>query len=169
MSILSVYHQSSPDLPNKVLTHFDDIAATLAEQGVRFERRQAVAFQEDAVAAHREQVDTLMTGNGYMSHAVLSHDSEHQALLAEHTHDASELCWFVAGRGQLSLRMGEYVYAVLCEKHDVIVVPAGVRRRFDMGENPRCVAIRLFSTPAGEVATFTGDKIAERFPRLDDC
>lgn len=25
MSSLSVYHVSSPDLPNKVLTHFDDI------------------------------------------------------------------------------------------------------------------------------------------------
>lgn len=33
MSSLSVYHVSSPDLPNKVLTHFDDITATLAEQG----------------------------------------------------------------------------------------------------------------------------------------
>ena len=43
MSSLSVYHVSSPDLPNKVLTHFEDIASTLAEQGVRFDpgkRRQ---------------------------------------------------------------------------------------------------------------------------------
>ena len=36
MSILSVFHPSSPELPNKLLTHHDDIQATLAEQGVRF-------------------------------------------------------------------------------------------------------------------------------------
>ena len=35
MSILSVFHLYTPELPNKVLTHHDDIAATLAEQGVR--------------------------------------------------------------------------------------------------------------------------------------
>ena len=38
MSRLSVYHESTPELPNKVLTHLEDIAATLAEQGIRFER-----------------------------------------------------------------------------------------------------------------------------------
>ncbi len=38
MSILFVYPVSSPELPNKVLTHIDDIASTLAEQGVHFER-----------------------------------------------------------------------------------------------------------------------------------
>ena len=41
MSSLSVYPVSSPELPNKVLTHFDDIASTLAELGVRFDRGQA--------------------------------------------------------------------------------------------------------------------------------
>ncbi|MDP2147376.1 MAG: acireductone dioxygenase, partial [Pseudomonas sp.] len=29
MSILCVYHLSTPDTPNKVLTHADDIASTL--------------------------------------------------------------------------------------------------------------------------------------------
>lgn len=169
MSLLSVYPISSPDLPNKVLTHHDDIAATLAEQGVRLERRQASAFEGDAIAAHREQVDALMTTNGYLSHAVLSHEGEHQALGQEHILDAQELCWFVAGRGQLSLRLGEYVYVVLCEKHDLLVVPAGTPRWFDLGEQPRCVAIRLFTTAQGGVGRFTGEGIAERFPRLDDC
>ena len=41
MSSLSVYHVASPEIPNKVLTHLEDIASTLAEQGVRFDRWQA--------------------------------------------------------------------------------------------------------------------------------
>lgn len=71
MSSLSVYHVSSPDLPNKVLTHFDDITATLAEQGVRFDRWQAAAklqpgaSDEELVAAYQGPLDQLMTERGY--------------------------------------------------------------------------------------------------------
>ena len=53
MSSLTVYHQSNPDVPNKVLTHLEDIAATLAEVGVRFERRAAIDAKRDG----REQDD----------------------------------------------------------------------------------------------------------------
>src|SRR5690606_31294362 len=41
MSILSVYHHETPEQPFKVLTHHDDVAATLAEVGVHLERWQA--------------------------------------------------------------------------------------------------------------------------------
>ena len=66
MSSLTVYHQSNPDVPNKVLTHLEDIAATLAEVGVRFERWQASApiqpgaAQDEVIAAYRPQIDKLM-------------------------------------------------------------------------------------------------------------
>jgi 1,2-dihydroxy-3-keto-5-methylthiopentene dioxygenase len=37
-----------------------------------------------------------------------------------------------------------------------------------MGPRPRFTAIRLFTTPAGWVATFTGSDIAARFPGLGE-
>jgi 1,2-dihydroxy-3-keto-5-methylthiopentene dioxygenase len=37
-----------------------------------------------------------------------------------------------------------------------------------MGEHPHFVAIRLFNNAEGWVANFTGEPIAQRFPRLDD-
>ena len=166
MSILSVYPETSPDLPNKVLTHHDDIASTLAEQGVRFERRQAQAFEGDAVEAHREQVDGLMTGQGYVSHSMLSHEDAYQGLGEEFSLEAEESCWFVAGRGQLNLHIGEYVYAIVCERHDLVVIPAGTRRWVDLGEHPRCVAIRMLKGKA--LMAYTGSSIAQQFPRLDD-
>ena len=43
MSVLSVYHESRPEQPLKVLTHLEDIAATLAEVGVQLERWDASA------------------------------------------------------------------------------------------------------------------------------
>ncbi|MNU00796.1 Acireductone dioxygenase [compost metagenome] len=56
---------------------------------------------------------------------------------------------------------------MLCEKGDLIVVPAGTAHWFDMGEHPHFVMVRL-STKPDYVPEFTGQDIAERFPRLDD-
>ncbi|MET1078114.1 MAG: acireductone dioxygenase [Pseudomonas sp.] len=181
MSSLSVYHESSPDLPNKVLTHLEDIASTLAEVGVRFERWQANApivpgaSQEQVIAAYREQIERLQAERGYVTVDVVSLTADHPQkaelrakFLDEHRHGEDEVRFFVAGRGLFTLHIEEYVYAVLCEKNDLISVPAGTRHWFDMGERPHFVAIRLFNNPDGWVAQFTGEKIAEAFPRLDD-
>ncbi|TLX64718.1 acireductone dioxygenase [Stutzerimonas nosocomialis] len=181
MSTLSVYHQASPELPNKVLTHGEDIAATLAEVGVRFERWEASApvtagaSQEEVIAAYRSQIDRLKAERGYVTVDVISLDRDHPQkaelrakFLDEHRHAEDEVRFFVAGRGLFTLHIDEYVYAVLCEKNDLISVPAGTPHWFDMGENPHFVAIRLFNNPEGWVAHFTGEDIASRFPRLED-
>ncbi|WP_277962458.1 acireductone dioxygenase [Pseudomonas sp. RIT-To-2] len=180
MSILSVYSVSTPDIPNKVLTHFEDIAATLAEQGVRFERRpvevavQAGASQEDVLQAHGETLDRLMSEWGTPHVDVISLDRDHphrqqwrEQFLDEHSHDGREVRYFVAGRGLLSVHIGGYVYAVQCEKEDLVVLPAGIARWFDMGEAPRLVAIRLFETPQAQAAHYTGTELARCFPGLD--
>lgn len=181
MSSLSVYPVSSPELPNKVLTHFDDIASTLAEQGVRFDRWQAAtklqpgASTEDIIGAYQAPIDTLMTENGYVSVDVVSLSSDdpqsaelRAGLLEEHRFDEDVVRFFVAGRGLFSLHIGDYVYAVLCEKNDLISVPAGTPHWFDMGEHPHFVAIRLFNTPQGCEPNFTGEDTASRFPLLED-
>lgn len=181
MSSLSVYHVSSPDLPNKVLTHFEDIAATLAEQGIHFDRWQATtrvepgASEQEVIGAYQEQIDRLMTERGYVSVDVVSLDGNHPdkdeqraRFLDEHRHAQDEVRLFVAGRGLFSLHIDDYVYAVLCERNDLISLPAGTAHWFDSGENPYLVAIRLFNNPQGWVASPTGDDIASQFPRLDD-
>ena len=55
---------------------------------------------------------------------------------------------------------------VLCETDDWISVPAGTPHWFDMGETPYFCTLRFFNNPNGWVAEFTGDSIAERYPRL---
>lgn len=181
MSSLSVYHESSPDLPNKVLTHLEDITSTLAEVGVRFERWQAAtpiapgASQDEVIAAYRTQIDQLIVERGYVTVDVISLNADHPQkaelrakFLDEHRHGEDEVRFFVAGRGLFTLHIDDYVYAVLCEKNDLISVPAGTPHWFDMSEQPYFVAIRLFNNPEGWVANFTGNDIAGRFPRLED-
>jgi 1,2-dihydroxy-3-keto-5-methylthiopentene dioxygenase len=181
MSILSVYQENSPEQPLKVLTHLEDIASTLAEVDVQLERWEASApisagaSAEEVLAAYRPQVERLMDERGYATVDVISQSSDHpqeaglQArFLEEHQHAEDEVRFFVVGRGLLTLHIGDKVYAVLCEKNDLISVPAGTRQWFDMGERPHCVAIRLFTSAERNDAQFTGEDIAWRFPRLDD-
>ncbi|SSB97617.1 acireductone dioxygenase apoprotein [Pseudomonas sp. 43mfcvi1.1] len=177
MSSLAVYHVSSPDIPNKVLTHFEDIAATLIEQGIHFARWEAAAKiqpgarEEDLIAAYQIQIDGLMTERGYVAVDVVSVSSDHPeqaGVLDEYRHSQDEVRFFVTGRGLFNLHIGDYVYAVLCERNDLITVPAGTRHWFDGGERPHFVTIRLSGDPQGVVAELTGDDIARRFPRLED-
>ena len=114
-----------------------------------------------------------MREEGYRSVDVVSLTPDHpqraelrQKFLSEHTHAEDEVRFFVAGAGQFTLHIGPRVYDILCEAGDLIGVPDGIRHWFDMSEAPYFVAIRLFTNPEGWGAQFTGDDIAERFPRM---
>ena len=47
---------------------------------------------------------------------------------------------------------------------DLIALPAGTTHWFDTGEFPNFTVIRLFITPEGWVARYTGDEIATHIP-----
>lgn len=177
MSILSVFHPSSPELPNKVLTHHDDIAATLAEQGVRFTqaehglRVRPGTAQDEVLEACREHLDQLMTAHGSKAFVVLNRDGEAPAQVDvrdEHVHDADEVFAVVSGRAQVGLRLGGWVYSVLCEKGDQLVVPAGTRRWVELGNAPFCLALRLYGSEQGMQPRFTGDVTARAFLGIDE-
>ena len=176
MSYVAVYSIATPDTPNKVLTHADDIQSTLAEHGVRFERWQPSPIEKGAtdaemIAAYQAQIEAL----GYAAVEVVSVTQDHPQkdvlraqFLDERTYSEDEVRFFIAGQGLFTLHIGDYVYSLRCEKNDLLIIPAGVPHWFDIGENPHCVTLRLFNTAQGVVPSLTGDAIAARFPRLDD-
>lgn len=59
------------------------------------------------------------------------------------------------------------MFQLLCERDDLLSVPAGPRHWFDMGREPCFWAIRLFGTERGWDAEFTGDELASSFPDCD--
>lgn len=139
------------------------IAGALAGIGVRFERwptgdhgRQVEALR----AAGYATIDTVTVTPDHPDR-----DAMRAKFLAEHRHAEDEIRFFQAGAGLFTLREGGRVYAVLCTAGDMISVPAGMRHWFDMGPRPDFTAMRFFRTPDGWVGDFTGDPIAERFPR----
>ena len=86
--------------------------------------------------------------------------------LAEHIHEDDEVRFFVEGQGAFYLRVGGKVYRTVCAAGDLISVPKNTTHWFDAGDKPFFCAIRLFTTPDGWVAKFTGDEIAKSFPEF---
>lgn len=86
--------------------------------------------------------------------------------LNEHTHSEDEVRFFVDGAGIFYLRVDGKVYMTLCERGDLLSVPAGITHWFDMGPEPNITAIRFFDNMEGWVPHFTGDKSANNFRNL---
>ncbi len=180
MSLLTVYPENRPDQGERY-NDFVDIQRELTTLGVKFERwtanRELSADDDQAtvIEAYQRPIDQLKQQYGFQSVDVINLSPDHpqkaefrQKFLAEHTHDDFEVRFFIDGCGLFYLHVGDKVYAALCEKGDLISVPANTTHWFDMGENPCFKCIRLFTTPEGWVANFTGSDIAMRFPTLDE-
>jgi 1,2-dihydroxy-3-keto-5-methylthiopentene dioxygenase len=177
MSRLTIYPEDSA--VHKLLDTTDgaEIAAALDAIRVRFERwsasRELAADVDDATVmdAYRGDIERLKSECGYQSVDVVrclpdnpNRETLRRKFLDEHTHDDDEVRFFVEGAGMFYLRAAGKVHMTLCERGDLISVPAGTRHWFDMGPTPRFTAIRLFTTQAGWVANFTGTPIAHAFP-----
>lgn len=178
MSELRIYDESARPLSTH--TQFEDIRNQLEKIGVQFERWEATreldaeATQDEVIEAYREPVNRLMNQHGFKSVDVINVHPAHpqkgalrDKFLSEHRHDEFEVRFFVDGAALFYIRDKTGIHGVLCSRGDLISVPANVPHWFDMGPMPNFKAIRLFITPDGWVANYTGDKIADRFPRLE--
>jgi len=181
MSQLTVYAESDGKNPLLATEDVDEIRTELGTAGIRLERWKADrdladdADNETIIAAYQAEIDRLVAERGFQTYDVVSMNPDHpeketfrKKFLSEHTHSEDEVRFFVRGQGLFIIHANDKVYSVLCEKDDLISVPANTRHWFDMGPNPTFTAIRLFNDPEGWVGNFTGDDIASRFPLLEN-
>ncbi|HTU70218.1 MAG TPA: hypothetical protein VMF11_07830 [Candidatus Baltobacteraceae bacterium] len=177
---LRIFEQANPGELVLDTTDGERIAQELRAVGVRFERWAADAElpkgadQQTVLDAYRSSIDKLVAQCGYQSMDVLrlergtpNTEPIRNKFLNEHQHSEDEVRFFVEGRGAFYLHLNGRVYQTICVKGDLIGVPAGTKHWFDMGSDPEFTAIRLFDNQEGWVANFTGDPIAENFPKLD--
>jgi 1,2-dihydroxy-3-keto-5-methylthiopentene dioxygenase len=180
MTQLTAFDLKKDKTPTSATRDEREIRRALMPFDVRFERWEATAQlppgagQDAVLAAYRRDVDRMMKLGGYQSVDVVRIHPEHpdreamrQKFLSEHTHDDDEVRFFVEGAGAFYLRNDDTVLKLVCEKGDLLSVPKHTRHWFDMGPRPLFAAIRLFTTPEGWVATFTGDKIADTVPKYE--
>lgn len=180
MTTLSVYSDTTGEKLETITEH-DSIAERLSRLGIELERWEAEAplsadaGQDEVLAAYQDEIERLNARYGFKSIDVVSLGPDHpqkaemrQKFLSEHTHDDFEVRFFVDGSGLFCLHVGENVYFVLCEKGDLLSVPANTTHWFDMGTNPDFKCIRFFTQADGWVGNFTGSDIAIRFPTFDE-
>lgn len=181
MSRLSVHHQTSPDIPNKVLGHAEDITSTLAAVGIDFRvldidlKLQPGVAQAEVLSAIAAPLRQLQSDHDLGHVEVTSIDqrrwpTEHDKPVGapqEITVEGEQRYLFLSGQGMLSLHIDDYVFVLLAERNALVSVPAGTRHWFDLGEFPYCTMVRL-STGNAAVGKPSGDDIAARFPRLED-
>jgi len=180
MTTLSVFDAHNPDAAPTVTDASDEIGRLLQSKGIRFERwptqeLPAEAAPEQILEAYSHEIEKLKAESGFQTADVVSLNPDNpqkeafrKKFLDEHTHSEDEVRFFVRGQGIFYLHLGDQVFAVLCQKNDLISVPEGIRHWFDMGPEPEFTCIRLFTNPEGWVAEFTGEDIAGRLPRFEE-
>lgn len=179
MSQLIITPDTDPRDHLVVAEDADRIADELSKIGVVFERWNASvqlnegADQAAVLEAYKSDVECLTAAHGYQSVDVVRMKPDHPdkaalraKFLAEHIHEDDEVRFFVEGQGAFYLRKDGKVYRTVCGAGDLISVPKNITHWFDAGDKPLFCAIRMFTTPDGWVAKFTGDTIAQTFPEF---
>lgn len=180
MTTLQVFHEDDPIRPELQSHDPERIAEVLHQRGVQFEQWptdgaiNAGADADTVLGAYRAEIESLQQRRGYVTVDVISIDKSHpdkealrKKFLSEHIHTEDEVRFFVGGRGLFTLHIDDRIYEILCERGDLLGVPANTPHWFDLGDEPELVAIRFFDNPEGWVAHYTGNPIADRFSRLD--
>lgn len=181
MSRLTIYRD---DAPGQIVLQTEDqkeISAKLKEFGVDFDQWEAAfpvtaeSTAAEILNAYAEQINRLKTQGGYQTADVINMSPNHpdkvalrQKFLSEHQHSEDEVRFFVKGSGMFYLHLDKQVLAVQCCKNDLISVPANAKHWFDMGTDPDFTCVRLFTNPDGWVANYTGDKLADTFPKFPE-
>ncbi len=150
----------------------------LNDRNIWFDNWQANAeFESDAdqetiLAAYADSLQPFMQSKGYHTADVINISPNTPNLLAlrqkflkEHTHSEDEVRYFVEGQGFFWFNLGqaEPVFNVLCQRGDLISVPAGTPHWFDLGNPPRVKAIRIFIDQSGWVPDYTGSDVDNRY------
>jgi 1,2-dihydroxy-3-keto-5-methylthiopentene dioxygenase len=172
MALLSI-----PDLQKSILIP-EEIKSYLNEKGIFFDQWKCeVEFEKEAssdeiLMAYDKDLLPFMNQGGYQTADVISinsltenYGSIRAKFLAEHTHTEDEIRFFVDGEGLFWFNLAdEDVFNVLCQKGDLISVPAGTKHWFDAGEtNPFVKAIRIFIDMSGWVPHYTSSQIEKRY------
>jgi 1,2-dihydroxy-3-keto-5-methylthiopentene dioxygenase len=172
MAILSIPEN------NIELRNPEEIRTFFNERGIFFDQWtcdvvfEDNASQEDILAAYSKNLTPFMEQGGYQTADVISinkstenYEAIRTKFLAEHIHSEDEIRFFVDGQGLFWFNLEtEPVFNLLCEKGDLISVPAGTKHWFDAGEtNPFVKAIRIFIDMSGWVPQYTESKLEQKF------
>ncbi len=146
--------------------HIKDYLAGIGIDYERWEPTRPVAADapaEGILDAYKPEIDTLKTKGGYVTADVIDVNPSTPNLEAmldkfrkEHWHDEDEVRFIIAGRGVFHIHPKERpVVSIQVGAGDLIRLPRGTWHWFDLCEEKRIRAIRLFQDPAGWTPVYT--------------
>jgi 1,2-dihydroxy-3-keto-5-methylthiopentene dioxygenase len=168
-----------PEL-NRTIEDGDAIREFLAARQIDYARAEPdVPVAPDApaevlLAAYRAMIDELKARGGYVTADVIDVFPDTPGLDAmlnrfnsEHWHDEDEVRFIVEGRGVFHVHpAGQPVFAVEVGPGDLIRVPRGTHHWFDLCQDRRIRAIRLFQDAAGWTPHYTHTGVDRHFQPL---
>jgi 1,2-dihydroxy-3-keto-5-methylthiopentene dioxygenase len=162
---------------DKTLTNAEEITATLTGHGIDYERwTPAHSVADDAppqtiLDAYSREIEALKSRGGYVTADVIDVSASTpglDAMLAkfnrEHWHDEDEVRFIIAGHGvfHIHTRTGAML-SIEVEAGDLIRVPRGTLHWFNLCDDRRIRAIRLFQETAGWTPHYTESRVDENF------
>lgn len=153
----------------KTLSEFDEVQALLAAIGIDYERWKpahevaAGASAAEILAAYAPEIERLKAQGGYVTADVIDVTPQTPGLDAmlnrfnsEHWHDEDEVRFIIEGRGIFHIHpQGGKVVSITVEAGDLLRVPRGTLHWFDLCQEKRIRAIRLFQEVSGWTPHYT--------------
>lgn len=153
----------------KTLSEFGEVHAHLATIGIEYERwapkheLPANASAAEVLAAYAPEIERLKAQGGYVTADVIDVSPQTPDLDAmlnrfnsEHWHDEDEVRFIIEGRGIFHIHPPEgKVVSITVEAGDLLRVPRGTWHWFDLCQERRIRAIRLFQDTSGWTPHYT--------------
>src|SRR5579859_297340 len=153
----------------RTLSEFEEVRAHLASIGIDYERWKPAhevtegASPAEILAAYAPEIERLKADGGYVTADVIDVmpttpglDAMLNRFNTEHWHDEDEVRFIIEGRGLFHIhpRDGQVV-SITVEAGDLLRVPRGTWHWFDLCQEKRIRAIRLFQDTAGWTPHYT--------------
>lgn len=153
----------------KTLDGPESITEYLAGIGIDYERWEPThpiasdASADAILEAYKPEIDALKSKGGYVTADVIDVNASTPNLEVmlnkfrkEHWHDEDEVRFIIAGRGVFHIHPKDRpVVSIQVGAGDLIRLPRGTWHWFDLCEEKRIRAIRLFQDPAGWTPVYT--------------
>jgi 1,2-dihydroxy-3-keto-5-methylthiopentene dioxygenase len=154
---------------SKTLTGDAEMRDYLAGVGITYERWQPAhelsenASAEEVLAAYAPEIERLKADGAYVTADVIDVlpttpglDAMLNRFNSEHWHDEDEVRFIIEGRGLFHIHPREgNVISITVEAGDLLRVPRGTWHWFDLCQERRIRAIRLFQDTSGWTPHYT--------------
>ncbi len=162
---------------NKTITEANEIKQYLSSIDIDYEQWKpsqplsATASTEEILAAYADDINVLKAEGGYVTADVIDVLPTTPGLpemlakfKSEHWHDDDEVRFIIEGRGIFHIHPSNgVVTSIEVSAGDLIRVPGGTLHWFNLCEEQRIRAIRLFVDPAGWVPRYSESGMADNY------